>query len=97
MTVIRETDDLSFDGRCYGASIKTGGLANIAVGRRTKSYNEKQRMLVIYHEIGHCFFGLQHVSEPRRLMNPNAIQNYTYAELGTESFRLQLVRDMIEN
>lgn len=96
-TVIRQDNSMTeHDGMCFGVEVKDRGITNISFGKRMRGYVEKQRMLVAYHEIGHCFLGLEHASEARKIMNPVAIQSYSYAELGVESFRLSLVREMLE-
>lgn len=101
-TVIRENDNLKPDdgptlGYCHSIELKHEGPANISVSTRLATYGHDIATALIYHELGHCFLGLDHTKTHSIMNGGNLRTFFTYAEMTDESKRLALVKEMLQN
>lgn len=62
--------NMSYDAMCDSIQKKYKGLTIIYVSKKLNTYPDYAQRLIIYHEIGHCFYGLNHI-DGNHIMNKN--------------------------
>ncbi len=99
-TVVRVADNVGEKntlGYCHEIALKRKGLVNISLSTALTGYGYDIIKATIYHEIGHCFLGLNH-TEGRTLMSDNNLRTlFTFDQIIDERKRLILVKEMIES
>jgi PBP1b-binding outer membrane lipoprotein LpoB len=87
--------DINTMGNCGAIAKKRSGLTFIQVSNNLPKFITKESLtILIYHEIGHCFFGQQHTQNSSDIMYEQHPSNLK-AQFSIESQRLELVRQMI--
>lgn len=100
LLTIREVPDLNDNGTpksgmCYELGVKTSGPANIGINTFVQNNPYYVQGLVIYHELGHCYFGKGHVPG-RQIMSDSPIPIVLLSgDFISEGSRLELLRQMI--
>lgn len=61
-TYFSNNDSTEYDAFCPSIMKRSGGPVIIYIGRKFKGLPDDTQRLIIYHEVGHCFYGLQHSS-----------------------------------
>lgn len=97
-TMFIETEEyknkIGADALCSEKAIRTGGFVIIYISKNMNIYNETAARYIIYHEIGHCFFGKDH-KDGDDLMSPMigtlAMWNTNFNEQNRTKYVLQLV------
>jgi len=96
-TIIKET---SLNGRevgfCPSIQIKNKGLTYVQIQSSIATAPEFVKIATLYHEIGHCFLGLNHV-DGHHLMNAGIFPEIGRDEIQDEALRLELVKDMMHS
>ncbi len=100
-TTIREVDALTNDnvivnGACYSTAVRNSGQVSISIDSGVKRYMDSTKLATVYHEIGHCFLGLQHVAGKKIMSNENLGTVFLFYNLNDDSERLRLVKEMLE-
>lgn len=66
------TDAETDAARCPQVGVRRSGPVILQIGRQFKLLSEDVKRLVIYHEIGHCFYGKEHTTG-YNIMNEQAV------------------------
>lgn len=84
------------EATCDGRKLQRQGFAVITIRRESLSQQEYLKKSTIYHEVGHCFLGLDHDSVDNvSIMNESKNIVYHPEYMNQESLRLSLVSDMV--
>lgn len=102
-TVVREADDMKESnspiiGYCYQIAVKNGGPANISIDTKVSEYGADVKKVIIYHEIGHCFLGLNHTDNKKSIMtSQNLRTSLDFDDIFNDQKRLSLVKEMLND
>lgn len=102
-TTIRDVKDLKDDNGeklsayCYQIAVMHKGIINIGVNLDTKFNPKDVQKAILYHELGHCVFGLKHVDGHAIMNGGNLRLLFTYAEITDDNKRLKLFKEMVES
>ena len=84
-------------GLCIGHPVKkSSGRAIIRIGNDIKEYPSFRKAALIYHEIGHCFLGLEHSKNYEDIMHVNYPDLARSSQIDSEFNRLALVKQMLD-
>ncbi len=100
-TMITSVDGLNENGAarlgmCYSVALRNGGPVNIGVSPLLSQNGPDVIRAMIYHELGHCFLGLDHVSTHSIMNGGNTRTLFTFDEMNDENKRLVFVKEMLE-
>jgi hypothetical protein len=97
-TLFVETDEFKqkhgADAYCFNKAVMPSGLVIIYVSSNMKIYNETAARYIIYHEIGHCFYGKDHEAGDN-LMSPMIGTLAMWSERFSEQNRLRYVLQLV--
>lgn len=87
-----------YNGLCESIGVRNKGKITIEIDSQIFNSPEYLQIAVIYHEIGHCFLGLNHVDTGSSLMtNKNIIFEIGSNQIQDNEKRISLVKEMLES
>lgn len=91
--------DFSIQAQCRNPGVRASGYVLLVINKdRFSIFPEYSQIATLYHEIGHCFYNLQHIKKQGKyLMTGNGI-NGTFVpnDIMIEENRLKYLKEMLD-